>query len=353
MLKKIRFATIGSNAIVDSFLRGAAHDERFEHAAVYSRTLERGEMFAVKHNVSKIYTSIEELSEDKMIDAVYIATPNVCHCPQAILMMNHGKHVLCEKPMAPSVSEALSMIEAAKRNNVALMEAMKTTLLPNFFSVRDSLPKIGKVHRFFAQFCQYSSRYDKFLLGEVDNVFNPAMKGGALLDLGVYGIAPLIHLFGVPSDVRKSEVRMFPGGIAPRAIKSIVSGDNGSDIDVQGTLLLNYPDMEAVVMYSKICDSSLPLEIQGEKGSILVHKLSQMTSPVIKYRPQLSSRRPGEPALKYDETITEDISVPTLDDNMYYELREFINIILEHRIESEENTFERTLDVLRVCEGGR
>lgn len=336
MVKKIRFATIGSNVIVDSFLKGAAHDEKFSHSAVYSRTSEKGREFAAKHNVSKVYTSLDALAKDPDIDAVYIATPNVCHCPQAILMMEHGKNVLCEKPMAPSRAEAQLMIDAARRNNVALMEAMKTTLLPNFFAVRDALPKIGNVHRFTAQFCQYSSRFDKFLRGEVDNVFNPRMKGGALLDLGVYGIAPLIHLFGMPSNVQKSELRMSP--------------ESGEEIDVQGTLLLTYPDMEATIMYSKICDSSLPLEIQGEKGTILVTKLSQMTSPRIQYRPAVSSRRPGEPALSFDETAIEDISVESIDDNMYYELREFINIIENGTHESSENTFAHTLEVLEVCE---
>lgn len=337
-MNKVRFATVGSNVIVDSFLAGAVHDERFAFEAVYSRTEQRGKEFASKYGVKKVYTSLEELAADNDIDAVYIATPNRCHASQAILMMEHGKHVLCEKPMAPTYKEAFEMIQCAGHNNVALMEAMKSTLLPNFDAVRAALSKIAPVRRYFAQFCQYSSRYDKFLRGEVVNAFNPEMKGGALLDLGVYGIAPMVHLFGMPARVQKSETRMAPGGVV---------SDKG--IDVQGTLLATYPGMEGIIMYSKISDSPLPVEIQGEKGRILIRKLSQMTAPYIEYR-GVTARKPGEPALDYDEPLVEDIAVETITDNMYYELREFIDMILSGRIESAENTFERTLEVLRICE---
>lgn len=352
VMRKIRFATIGSNFIVDSFLRGAAHEERFEYAAVYSRNEDRAREFAQRYGVDKIYTSLESLACDKDIDAVYIASPNVCHASQAIMMMEYGKNVLCEKPLAPSYAEVLSMVETARRHGVTLLEAMKTTLLPNFFAVRDALPKIGKVRRFFAQFCQYSSRYDSFREGILLNAFNPEMKGGALLDLGVYGVAPLVHLFGMPTKVQSSETELstqaglyvgarLPSetGSVPEAglhSQSVASAsprlDAGNGIDGQGTLLLTYPEMEGVIMYSKISDSSLPSEIQGEEGRIIIDKLSQMTNPHIEYR----------------DGCSENISVPTIEDNMYYEIREFIDLILAGQIESSENTFERSLQVARI-----
>ena len=199
-MKKIRFATIGTSKITRSFLNGARHDERFCLAAVYSRSEETAKAFAAEYGAEKIYTSLEALAADKDIDAVYIASPNICHVPQSVMMLNAGKHVMCEKPYATDPEEAKLPIEAAKRNNVAFMEAMKTTLLPNFYAVRENLPRLGKIRRFFGQFCQYSSRYDDYKSGsqKIANVFNPEMRGGAILDLGVYGIAPVIHLFGVP-----------------------------------------------------------------------------------------------------------------------------------------------------------
>ena len=93
-MTRIRVATIGSSKIAESFLKGASHDPRFCHAAVYSRTPERGRQFAAAHGVEKVYTSLEELAASPDIDAVYIASPNLLHAPQAILMMDAGKSVL-------------------------------------------------------------------------------------------------------------------------------------------------------------------------------------------------------------------------------------------------------------------
>ncbi|MDD4920224.1 MAG: Gfo/Idh/MocA family oxidoreductase [Bacteroidales bacterium] len=312
----IRFATIGSNVIVDSFLRGAAHDPRFFLQAIYSRTQERASEFAGRHRARKTLTSLEALAADPQVDAVYIASPNCCHAPQAILMMEHGKHVLCEKPLAPSLAEGKAMTEAARCNGVVLLEAMKTTLMPNFFQVREALPRLGTVRRVFAQFCQYSSRYDNFKKGVVSNAFRAAMGTGALRDLGVYGLAPLVHLFGMPQELQASATLLSTG------------------VDGQGTVLLTYPGMEAVVAFSKISDSFLPSEIQGENGRILIGKLSTMKNPVLELR---------------DGTTT-DLTVPTIVDDMYYEVKEFIDVIESGAKESAVNTHQRSLDVLELVD---
>jgi len=312
----IRFATIGSNVIVDSFLKGAAHDSRFQLQAVYSRTQERAAEFADKYGVKHTYTSLEALAADPHLDAVYIASPNCFHAPQAILMMEHGKHVLCEKPLAPSFAEGKAMTEAARRSGVVLMEAMKTTLMPNFFRVKEALPQIGTVRRFFAQFCQYSSRYDNLKKGIVSNAFRAGMGNGALRDLGVYGLAPLVHLFGMPGQLQASATLLSTG------------------VDGQGTVLMTYPGMEAVVEFSKVSDSFLPSEIQGENGRILLGKLSTVKDPVLVMR---------------DGTTT-DLSVPTIADDMYYELKEFIDVIESGAAESAVNTHQRSLDVLELVD---
>ncbi|HRW94451.1 MAG TPA: Gfo/Idh/MocA family oxidoreductase [Bacteroidales bacterium] len=312
----IRFATIGSNVIVDSFLRGAAHDPRFQLQAVYSRTQERATEFADKYGVKHTYTSLEALAADPHVDAVYIASPNCFHAPQAMLMMEHGKHVLCEKPLAPSFAEGKAMTREARRHGVVLMEAMKTTLLPNFFRIKEALPQIGTVRRFFAQFCQYSSRYDNFKKGIVSNAFRAGMGNGALRDLGVYGLAPLVHLFGMPQQLQASAILLSTG------------------VDGQGTVLMTYPGMEAVVEFSKISDSFLPSEIQGENGRILLGKLSTVKDPVLVMR---------------DGTTT-DLSVPTIADDMYYELKEFIDVIESGAAESAVNTHQRSLDVLQLVD---
>lgn len=358
---KIRVATIGTGFIVDSFIAAAQHDSRYELAAVYSRTPQRGEEFAARHGAGRVITSLEELAAAPDIDAVYVASPNSCHAEQAIMMMNHKKSVLCEKPMAPDPEDILRMTEAARRNGVALMEAMKTTLLPNFRQVQQALPRIGRVRRYNVQFCQYSSRYDKFREGIVENCFNPQMRGGALQDLGVYGIAPMVHLFGVPwsGECTPEKLRrhisifsttIFPGG------DGLFNADGRriDGIDGQGVLVAHYPDFEATVTYSKITDSALPSEIQGEEGTILISKLSQMTTPSLVLRKGAGSRHDSgyhnNPNQTRDEVI--DISAPTISDNMYYEVKEFFDLIEQSLCESSYNTWNRSLQVAQIVSAG-
>ena len=132
----IRFGVIGTNWITERFIEAAREVEGFSLTAVYSRTEDKAKPFAAKYNIPHITTDLKVMLESNWIDAVYIASPNSCHANQAILCMNHGKHVLCEKPIASNVNELKEMIAAAKKNKVLLMEAMKSTLLPIFRTIQ-------------------------------------------------------------------------------------------------------------------------------------------------------------------------------------------------------------------------
>lgn len=140
----IRFGVIGTNKITDAFIQDASTLNDFTLAAVYSRTEEQATAFASKYNVQTTFTDLESMAKSALIDAVYIASPNSFHAEQAILLMEHGKHVLCEKAIASNTAELQAMIDTAKHNNVVLMEALKTTVTPNFQSIRENLHKIGK-----------------------------------------------------------------------------------------------------------------------------------------------------------------------------------------------------------------
>ena len=259
-MKKIRFGVVGSNFITDWVIAGAREDERFELTAIYSRTRERGEEFAAKHNIPHVFTSLEEMAASDKVDAIYIASPNYAHAEQSILCMKHGKHILCEKPMAANASEAREMSEVAQANGVTLMEAMKSTLSPNFRAVMDNLERIGQPRRYFASFCQYSSRYDKFKEGIVLNAFKPELSNGAMMDIGVYTIYPMVALFGKPKSISAQGVVLSSGA------------------DGQGAVNMEYEGMNATVLYSKIANSHLPAEIEGEEGNILIDKIQTPTS---------------------------------------------------------------------------
>ena len=128
----IRFAVIGTNTITDKFLQAASALPDFKLCAVYSRTLARAQEYAQKNNVSLVFDSLEALANSDQIDAVYIASPNFCHAAQSILMMQHHKHVLCEKPIASNASEFQQMYDTAIKNQVILLEAMRSVFSPGF-----------------------------------------------------------------------------------------------------------------------------------------------------------------------------------------------------------------------------
>ncbi|MBQ5395625.1 MAG: Gfo/Idh/MocA family oxidoreductase, partial [Alistipes sp.] len=254
-MEKVRFGVVGTNFITDWVIAGAREDSRFELAAVCSRTRERGEEFAAKHNIPHIFTSLEEMASSDKVDAIYIASPNYMHAEQSILAMSHGKHVLCEKPLASNAREAKEMIAASEQYGVALMEAMKSTLSPNFRAVMQNLHRIGTPRRYFASFCQYSSRYDKYKEGVVLNAFRPELSNGAMMDIGVYTIYPLVALFGKPQSISAQGVVLSSGA------------------DGQGAVNMQYDGLNATVLYSKIANSQLPAEIQGEEGNILIDRI--------------------------------------------------------------------------------
>lgn len=322
---KIRFGVIGTNFITDWVLSGARQDERFELTAVYSRTQETADSFAEKHNIPHTFTRLEEMAASSLIDAVYIASPNFLHAEQSILFMNHGKHVLCEKPFASNAREVKAMIEVAGKNKVTLMEAMKPTLTPNFISVKENLHRIGKVRRYFSSYCQYSSRYDKFKEGIVLNAFKPEMSNGAMMDIGIYTLYPLIVLFGRPERIDASGILLSSG------------------VDGQGAVNLQYDGMNATILYSKIANSSLPTEIQGEDGNILLDRINLIGSVTYSRREQAASGKNLPPT-------EENINYPTEKEEYYYEVEEFINLILSGKQESEINSLENSLITIEVID---
>lgn len=313
---KVRFGVIGTNFIVDKVLEAARLDHRFELTAIYSRTQERADEFAKKHNVAHTFTSLEDMVSSDLIDAVYIASPNSLHASQSILCMQHGKHVFCEKPFASNAHEVKAMIAAAKKYNVTLMEAMKPTMTPNFSVIKDNLKEIGTVRKYFSCYCQYSSRYDKLKEGVILNAFDPSLSNGAVMDLGVYTIYPMVVLFGRPKKISATGLKLFTGA------------------DGQGSVNFEYEGMDATVMYSKIADSSLPTEIQGEEGTITADRINIINKVTLK-------KRGGE------ETI---ISTPNPTHEYYFEVAEFIDLIQKNRRESTINSLENSLITIEIID---
>ncbi|MEZ9174663.1 oxidoreductase [Vibrio kanaloae] len=262
----IKFAVIGTNWITQKFVQAAHDTQSMQLGAVYSRNLDSAAQFAQEFNVKTNYDSLEALANDSTIEAVYIASPNSLHCEQSILMMEHGKHVICEKPVASNIDEATRMFKIAKQNGVVLFEAYKSQFLPNFKQVQLGLEKIGKVHKAHINYCQYSSRYQKYLNGEKPNTFNPAFSNGSLVDIGFYCVAATVALFGKPENAQASA-------------KLLDSG-----VDAHGCAIFQYPEFDVTLAHSKVSDSYAPSEIQGELGAIIIDHIAECTDVKIHYR---------------------------------------------------------------------
>lgn len=321
--QKIRFGIVGTNFISDHIVKASREETRFELTAVYSRRQDTANDFAHKHQIAHTFTSLDAMLSSGLVDAVYIASPNSLHASQSIRCMEHGKHVLCEKPLASNVLEAMEMVAAARKYKVCLMEAMKPTLTPNFGQVMKNVELVGKIRHYFSSFCQYSSRYDKYKAGVHVNAFDPSLANGATMDIGIYTIYPMIVLFGKPKAIRACGVLLASG------------------VDCQASVLFEYENgMTATVVFSKITDSTLQTEIQGEAGTLVIDKIATIRS--LKFIP---GRFAPESHL-----AVENLTVSTENDEYYYEIKEFIDLIMSGEIESEINSHSNSLATLEVID---
>jgi predicted dehydrogenase len=301
---------------VERFLEAGALLPGFKAHAHYSRSIEKAQLFSRRFQMPLAFDSLIAMAESKQIDAVYIASPNVFHAEQAIIFLERGIPVLCEKALAVNSQQVRDMIHAAKTSGVTLMEAMRTTVGPNFLAVKAALPQLGTIRRYTASYCQYSSRYDDFRRGLIHNAFDPAMGGGALMDIGVYTLFPLIALFGVPNSVQAQQTILANG------------------IDGQGSVICQYPQMLASMHYSKITNSNQISEIQGEEATIRINAINLFTQVELVDR----------------QGHSQEISKPYPLNDMVFEITEFMDCVRLGKVSSDLNSWEFSLSVIEVMD---
>lgn len=313
---KVRFGVIGTNYITDNVLACAFNDPRFELTAVYSRTMERGQMFAAKYGVENVFCSLEDMAASGLVDAVYVASPNASHARQAIFFLERGIHVLCEKAFASNTQEVRAMIEAARGSGATLMEALMPTVTPNFRTVINSMPLIGTPRKYFSAYCQYSARYNDFKQGIIHNAFRADMASGAAMDIGIYTIYPMAVLFGKPKSIKATGTLLHTG------------------VDGQGSAVLEYDGLEATIVYSKICQATIPTEIVGEDGTLKINKSNIMSTVTF-------TTRSGEAT---------DLSQPHPKGEYFYEIEEFINLINNNEQQSKINSWDASITAMEILD---
>ncbi len=256
-MKTVKFANIGTSTITEQFIAGTKITGKLCHSAVYSRSREKGEAFAAKYGNLPVYTDINELAASD-IDAVYVASPNSAHYEQCKLLLRNGKHVICEKSVSAYPWQVEELQDIASKNGLIFMEALMFMHLPQRELLQEAISRIGDVRHVNINFCQRSSRLDALQRGELPNIFNPQCETGALLDLGVYCIYPMLYYFGMPKGFTATSSLLHTG------------------VDGTGTISLEYDGMIATLNYSKLCQATAPSHFAGDKGCVTVDSISQL-----------------------------------------------------------------------------
>lgn len=200
-----------------------------------------------------VFTDYARMLQEAEADFVYIANANHVHHEYAMQAMLAGKNVIVEKPIAVNRVQTEELIDTAIQRCTYCLPAFSLLYMPLFRQIQDVLPQIGQVRMVHCNFAQRSSRYDRYLKGELTPVFDPSMAGGTLADLNIYNLCFAIALFGPPRTIRYDCNRGYNG------------------IDTSGTLLCHYPEFLAVLNASKDSDGLSYGCIQGEDGYIEVH----------------------------------------------------------------------------------
>ena len=187
-----RWGVIGPGKIAHKFAEGLQAVDDAVLYAVGSRNQERSTEFADKYGASQAYGSYEALVSDPQVDGIYIATPHRFHHENALLCLDAGKSVLCEKPLTVNATQTKELIETARAKGLFLMEALWSRFLPIYGRVREWLDAgaVGKVQLLTSTFCFQPPRDPEH------RTLNHELAGGALLDIGVYNVAISQWVYG-------------------------------------------------------------------------------------------------------------------------------------------------------------
>lgn len=244
----MKLCVVGTGGISRSMIPEFQRCSALTCHAVFSRKEETGRALAEQFGIRSVFTDFEEMLRDPEIELVYVASPNALHYEQTKAALLAGKHVLCEKPFAPTVAEAEELIALAKERNLLLYEAITTAHHPNYAVIKEKLPLLGRLKLVSATFCQFSSRYPALLAGKASPVLDPAYKGGALMDINLYNIHFVLGLFGAPKAVR------------------YLPNLHTNGVDTSGVLTMEYESLLCQCIGAKDCAAENGVQIVGENG---------------------------------------------------------------------------------------
>jgi predicted dehydrogenase len=310
---KTRWGILGTGRICGTFAEALAVLPDAELVAVGSRSRSSAAAFAEKYKAARAHESYEALARDADVQAVYIGTPHPLHCANTLLLLEAGKAVLVEKPFAINERDARRMVETARRTKRFLMEAMWTHFLPavvRFFEMAKS-GAIGDLRMLHADF-GFNAPFDP-----KGRLFDPALGGGSLLDVGVYPVSLASRLFGEPARVHSSAVL----------------GKTG--VDEQAAMILEYEGGRQAVLSSAVrAETGHAAVLSGSAGRIRIE--AQF------WRGQRLSISAGGK----DETL----DLPYEGNGYTHEAREVMRCVAGGLLESPGMSHEFSLGVMRTLD---
>ena len=311
MKRRIHWGIIGLGGIAHKFAKDLLLVENCNLEAVASRSLEKAEVFSKEYNSTSFYGSYEELLQSPLIDIVYIATPNNSHERFTILALEHKKAVLCEKPFAINKTQVFRMINASKKNNVFLMEALWTRFIPSIKKIKSSIDngEIGEIKYINADFAFKVNP-------SIQRVYDKELGGGSLLDIGIYPVFLAYLLLGIPTKIN-ANAHFYESGA-----------------DSQLAMLFNYENAQAVLFSSFNSASKRIAKISGTLGEIIIDMPWNETDSFS--------------TLKND--VEEKTELPTLGRGYTYEIDECNTCLQENKIESDIWSHQNSLELITLLD---
>lgn len=247
VMEQVRWGILGAGKIARQFASDIRHAPSARLHSVAARDGGRAKAFAGEFGIPEFHGSYEHLVSDPDVDAIYVATPHSFHLEHSRLAIQAGKAVLCEKPLTATPGESQALVSAARDADVYLMEALWTAFLPAIRTARDWIDdgRIGEVLQVRADF-GFRAPFDAG-----SRLWNPALAGGAMLDIGIYPIAFNRLMTGRGPDHVTSVVRTASTGV-----------------DAEVSAILQTDDVTSILSCSFLCDLVNFGRVLGTEGWI-------------------------------------------------------------------------------------
>ena len=316
----LRWGVLAPGAIAADWVSAVQRFTDQQVVAAASRSAERAGAFAERHGIPRAYGSYEQLVADPEIDIVYVAAPHTEHRRLALLAIDAGKHVLVEKPMGVSATDAAEIVAAARLAGVFAMEAMWSRFLPQTTIIRRLLNDgaLGEVAGAAATFA------GRFECDPHSRAFDPALGGGSLLDLGVYTLWWAHFCLGRPDMVSAT------GELAP------------TGVDADARVVLGWGDeVSASSFTSMAVDLPITAMVAGTNGMRLE------VEPFVGPGGFRIGRADGGNAYWEDETGMR------WRDGLCYQATAVAQHVADGLLEAPEHPLDTTLDVLAMIDEAR